>query len=201
MLTDLPVNVTEEDIRDSLRAPHDSPRNIELGAASYKEEGELTSASVMSMLAQFGRIGWSQANTELEGKRAKAVARFYEETDAREAMRSLDQKTLEFCKSMKLTVQLINTAKFKVATNIFGAVQARIRSVSQQWKDQHLNFKIYPSAGQGNQYRVLKIEGQVAKDVAAAKVVMDRILDGTTVKRNEQTAWTPSLSTNGSAFQ
>jgi hypothetical protein len=201
MLTDLPVNTTEQNIRDALRAPSDSPRNIELGDPSYDADGELASASVMSLLGQFGPIEWSQANTELEGKRAKAVARFYEEMDAREAARSLDGKPLNFCKSMKLTVQLVSTAKFKVATNIFGAVQANIRAVSQTWKEQHLNFKIYPSAGLGQQYRVLKIEGQLAKDVAGAKVIMDKILDGITVKRNGQPVWTPSLSNNGSAFQ
>lgn len=112
MLTDLPAETNELDIHDSLRAPSDSPRNIELGDPSYEMGGELATASVMSLLGQFGRIEWSQTNTELEGKPAKAVARFYEETDAREAAQSLDRKPLDFCKKLTLTAQLISTAKF-----------------------------------------------------------------------------------------
>ncbi|RDI87163.1 hypothetical protein Vi05172_g2790 [Venturia inaequalis] len=153
------------------------------------------------MLSHFGRIEWSQTNTELEGKRAKAVARFYEETDAREAAQSLDGKPLDFCSKLTLTAQLISTVKFKVATNIFAAVQGRIRAVSQTWKEQHLNFKIYPSAGQGQQYRILRIEGQLATDIAVAKAVMDEILDGVSVKRDGLPLWNPSLSNNGRAFQ
>ena len=37
-------------------------------------DGELASATVMSLLSQAGPIEWSQANTQLEGKRAKAFA-------------------------------------------------------------------------------------------------------------------------------
>ncbi len=182
MLTGLPANTVEKDIRSALKSPHDSPRNIELGEPSYDMDGELASASVMSLLSQAGPIEWGQANTELEGKKAKAIARFYEESDAREAARSLHDKALPFCKSMKLTTQLVSTAKFKVASSIFSAVQSRIRTASQSWKKQYLNFKVYPSAGLGQQYRVLEIEGQVAKDVATAKETMDKILDGITAK-------------------
>jgi len=201
MLTGLPANTVEEDIRSAISSPHDSPRNIELGEPSYDMDGELASATVMSLLSQAGPIEWGQANTELEGKRAKAVARFYEELDAREAARSLHDKPLPFCKSMKLTTQLVSTAKFKVATNIFSAVQSRIRTASQTWKKQYLNFKVYPSAGLGQQYRVLKVEGQVAKDVANAKETMDKILDGITVMSHGEVLWASSLNNNGNAFQ
>ena len=200
MLTDLPTNTTEKDIRSAVSSPHDSPRNVELGEPSYEADGELASATVLSLLSQAGPIEWSQANTELEGKRAKAIARFYEESDAREAARSFHDKPLPFCKSMKLTAQLVSTAKFKLATNIFGAVQSRIRAANQTWKKQHLSFKIYPSAGLGQQYRVLKIEGQIAKDVASAKETMDKILDGIIVMGHGEVLWTPSLNNNGDTF-
>lgn len=201
MLTDLPADTKEQDVRNALRAPNDSPRNIEMGDPSYETEGELATTSVISLLSRFGPIEWSQTNTKLEGKRAKAVARFYKEADAREAAQALDGRPLDFCKNLKLTAQLISTAKFKVTANIFAAVQEKIRPVSQTWKDQYLNFKIYPIAGQGQQYRVLKIEGQIANDVAAAKAVMDEILDGVIASLDGLPLWTQSLSNNGTAFQ
>ena len=201
MLIGLPAKTEERDIRFAIRSPHDSPRNIELGEPSYDADGELASATVMSLLSQVGPIEWSQASTELEGKRAKAVVRFYEESDAREAARSLHDKPLPFCESMKLSSQLVSTAKFKVAANIFSAVQSRIRTASQTWKSLHLNFKVYPTAGLGQQYRVLKIEGQVTKDVASAKETMDRILDGITVMSHGKALWVPSLNNNGIAFK
>lgn len=201
MLTNLSIATTEKDIRSAINSPQDSPRNIELGEPSYDVDGELASATVMSLLGQAGPIEWSQANTELEGKRAKAVARFYEETDAREAARLLHDKLLPFGKNMKLTAQLVSTAKFKVATAIFSAVQTRIRTASQTWKQQHVNFKVYPSTGLGYQYRVLRLEGPVAKDVAAAKKTMDTILDGVTAMSHGEPLWTSSLNHNGRVFQ
>lgn len=200
-LTDLPADTAEKDIRSAIHSPHDSPRNIELGEPSYDADGELTGASVISLLHGVGQIEWSQPNTELEGKRAKAIARFYEEADAREAARSLHNMPLPFCENMELTTHLVSTAKFKVATTIFSAVKPRIRTASQTWTEQHLGFKAYPSAGPGKQYRVLKIEGRVAEDVAAAKETMDKILDGITVMSHDKPLWTPSLNNNGSAFQ
>ncbi|EED13648.1 ariadne RING finger, putative [Talaromyces stipitatus ATCC 10500] len=200
MLTDLSIAVTENDIRSAIRAPHDSPRNIELGKPTYNVDGELASATVMSFLSRVGPIEWSQANTELEGKRAKAIARFYEEADAREAVASLHNVPLPFGKNMKLSAQLISTAKFKVATTIFSAVQTRIRTASQGWTRNHLSFKVYPCAF-GFQYRVLKIEGPVAKDVAAAKETMDEILDGIIVMSHNEPCWSPSLSHNGIMLQ
>jgi len=201
MLTDLPAKTTETDIRSAISAPYDNPRNIELGEPSYEVDGELASATVMSLLTQAGPIEWSQVNTELEGKRAKAVARFYEEADARAAAKSLHDYPLPFGPNLRLTIGLVSTAKFKVATNIFRAVQPRIFAASQIWKTQHLTFKIYPSVGLGQQDRILKIEGQVANDVAMAKETMDRILDGVTVMSQGKPLWTPSLNNNGNAFQ
>lgn len=108
---------------------------------------------------------------------------------------------LPFCKTISLTVQLISTAKFKVASSIFNAVQNRIRTASQIWNEQHLKFKIYPSAGLKQQYRVLKIEGEISKDVAAAKETLNKILDGVTVMSDNKPLWTPSLISNGIIFQ
>lgn len=102
MLTGLPANTVKENIRSAISLPHNSPRNIELGEFSYDMNGELANATVMSLFSQAGPIEWGQANTELKSKRAKAVARFYEEPDTKEAARSLHDKPLPFCKSMKL---------------------------------------------------------------------------------------------------
>lgn len=200
MLIDLSTGTTEHDIRSAIYSPYDRPRNIEIGQPTYNVDGELASATVISLLSQIGPIEWHQANTELEGKRAKAVARFYDERDARRAATSLDNFQLSFGKNIKLSTQLVNIAKFKVATIIFSAVQSQIRVASQDWSKKHLNFKIYPCAGPASQYRLLKIEGSVAKDVATAKETMDKILDGVIALRRGEPLWTHSLSYNGDAF-
>ncbi|KAJ8069812.1 hypothetical protein OCU04_000227 [Sclerotinia nivalis] len=201
ILTNLPAATTEKDITSAITSRQDKPRNVELGVASYDVEGEEASAIVMSLLLQAGQIEWSQISTELEGKRAKAVARYYEESDARAAVTSLHNKPLPFYPTMTLTVQLVSSAKFKVASSIFNAVQSRIRIASQVWNEQHLKFKIYPSAGLRHQYRVLRIESEVSKDVAAAKETLNEILDGITVMSDEKPLWTPSLISNGTIFQ
>lgn len=201
ILTGLPAAVTTSDIRLAISSGRDYPRHIELGKPSYDEDGEEASAIVISLLSRIGPIEWSQANTQLQGKRAKVVARFYEEVDAREAVQSLDDKSLSFGKNLKLTAQLLSAAKFKVHVSVFHAMQSRIREASDTWQKQHLKLKIYPAAGQGRQYRTVRIEGQVAKDVAAAKVMMDKILDGIKIMDQDTPLWTPALNSNGAAFQ
>ncbi|KAF7894659.1 uncharacterized protein EAF01_010109 [Botrytis porri] len=201
MLTNLPAKTAEKDITSAIKLPHHMPRKIEIGEVNYDVEGEEASAIVMSLLLGVGPIEWSQISTELEGKRAKAVARYYEESDARAAVISLQDMPLPFCETLTLTIQLISTAKFKVASSIFNAVQSRIRTVSQIWNEQHLKFKIYPSAGLKQQYRVLKIEGEASKDVAAAKERLNEILDGITVMNGDKPLWTSSLIGNGTVFQ
>ncbi|KAF7920237.1 uncharacterized protein EAE97_011578 [Botrytis byssoidea] len=201
MLPNLPAMTTQKDIPTYITLPHHIPQRIEIGEVNYDVEGEEASAIVMSLLLGVGPIEWSQISTELEGKRAKAVARYYEESDARAAVTSLQDMPLPFCKALTLTVQLISTAKFKVASSIFNAIQSRIRTVSQIWNEQHLKFKIYPSAGLKQQYRVLKIEGEASKDVAAAKEALNGILDGITVMDGDKPLWTSSLMGNGTVFQ
>ncbi|TEY35476.1 hypothetical protein BOTCAL_0590g00090 [Botryotinia calthae] len=201
ILPNLPAKTKEKDITSAITLPHHMPRKIEIGEVNYDVDGEEASAIVMSLLVEVGPIEWSQISTELGGKRSKAVARYYEESDARAAVISLQEMPLPFCKTLTLTIQLISTAKFKVASSIFNAVQGRIRTASQVWDEQHLKFKIYPSAGPKQQYRVLKIEGEASKDVAAAKETLNKILDGITVMNGDKPLWTSSLIGNGIVFQ
>ncbi|KAB8302354.1 hypothetical protein EYC80_005783 [Monilinia laxa] len=186
-LARLPVMTTKKNILSAITSRYDKPSNIELGSPSYSADGEEAGATV---------------STEIEGtKRAKAVARFYEKSDARTAVNTLHDTPLPFCEDIFLTVQLVSTAKFKVASIIFNAVQSRIRTASQDWDQQYLKFKIYPTAGLRKQYRILKIEGEESEDVAFAKETLNEILEGVTVMSEGKPLWTPSLVSNGAIFQ
>ncbi|RAL63494.1 hypothetical protein DID88_003914 [Monilinia fructigena] len=168
------------------------------------EEGQKNSLAWTLELARLpvGPIEWSQVSTEIEGtKRAKAVAQFYDESDARTAVKTLHDTPLPFFGDIFLTVQLFSTAKFKVASMIFNAVQSRIRTASQDWDEQYLKFKVYPTAGLRQQYRILKIEGEESEDVAFAKETLNEILEGITVMSEGKPLWAPSLVSNGAIFQ
>jgi hypothetical protein len=195
-LTDIPTTISETQIRSAILSPQDSPRHVELGRPSYNVDGEEASATVLSLLSNIGPIEWSQANTQLEGKRAKAVDRFYEEADAREAAKALHGKPLSFCKNLNFAAQLLSAAKFKVRNTIFSAVKPKIRAASETWKEKNLKLKVYPSSGLGQQYRNIKIEGQVVDDVAAAKETMDEILNSIKIEYDGQPLWASSLMNN-----
>jgi len=104
MFTGLPVNTVEKNIRFIINLPHDSSRNIELKKFSYDINNKLVSITVMFLLSQAKPIEWGQANIKLKGKRAKAVARFYEELNIKKAARSLYDKPLLFYKNIKLII-------------------------------------------------------------------------------------------------
>lgn len=201
MLTDLPAAVTRTEIESVFVAVTERPERIEVSPATYEADGEEACASVLSLLAGIGPIEWSQANTLLEGKRAKAVARFCDESDALQAEKDLDNSPLPFCPGMKLNVQLLSTAKFKVRTNVFKIVGDQVRVASDGWTKQGVQLKVYPPADPTSLYRVVKVEGPKIEEVGAAKEDLQRILDGEKLLDDDGTPlWSVSLRGNNPLF-
>jgi IBR domain, a half RING-finger domain len=196
MLTDVAARATERDITKDIPAAI-RPRNVKRSTAADTKVG-VAEASVMvkSMLEQIGPLEWWEDAVETTaGKRKKTKARFKTEDDAREAVAALNGKELPFNVADKLTVQLVYSTKFKVSTRIADAVQSEIELQNQAvWKAQHLVYIAYaPAQTQG--YKVLKIEGEVSKEVGQAKNTLEKILEGEIVMHEEKILWAPCFGT------
>ncbi|KAI1767212.1 hypothetical protein GGR53DRAFT_518618 [Hypoxylon sp. FL1150] len=196
-LTEVPAQATVAAIADSILSRGDKPRNIELGKPSYDANVDTCAVMVQSLFTSIGPLEWWEFTPDTSGKRMKAGARFQDEDDAREAVQTLNNSTLPFNSRAKLTVQLVHSAKFKVSALIYEAVQHQIKANIKRWKELHLHFVAYENSNPPKWYRVLKIEGDVATDVAEAKNTIADIIAGKVAKDGPTVLWHPSLRGNG----
>ncbi|KAI1459626.1 hypothetical protein F4805DRAFT_48202 [Annulohypoxylon moriforme] len=200
-LTEVPASATESDVSESIRYQPDKPRNIELGKPTYSTDAETCAAQIQSLFTSIGPLEWWEFTPDTAGKRMKASGRFQSEDDAREAAQTFDKSDLPFHKTAKLTVQLVHTAKFKVAESIYVAVQSQLKANLKSWKTSHLHFTAYENSDPPKWYRVLKIEGEAAKEVAEAKNAITGILSGIAAKEGSSLLWHPALCRDGPLFQ
>lgn len=200
VLKDVPYNVTQNDVEDSIRINHDKPRHIELGDLGYSCDPKITSIFIESLLTNVGCVDF-EMNTQSQGKRFKAVARFEEEADAREVVRLLHDSRQDFLNKGKLTVQLISSAKFKIPTTIYDTLKEQLSTQSTDWRERHLYFNVYRNTDPLQRFTTLKIEGEQAKEVANATNTLEEILAGKTVKDGDATVWSTALASNGATYQ
>jgi IBR domain, a half RING-finger domain len=185
---------------NSIHAEHDKPRHIELAGLGSCYDPMTTSGFIKSLLTNIGPVEF-EMNSHSHAKRVKAVARFEEEFDAREAVRSLGDRRQDFLNKGKLTVQLVSSAKFKVSTTIYDALEEQLSAQSTNWKERHLLFKVYRNTDPRQRFTTLKIEGEQASEVASAANRLEQILAGKTVKSGDAPLWSAALASNGATWQ
>jgi CCCH-type zinc finger/IBR domain, a half RING-finger domain/Zinc finger C-x8-C-x5-C-x3-H type (and similar) len=198
ILSDVPSDATSKDVEEAIKWPQDKPRQVMMGSVSYRASNAEVSVEVRSRLEEYGRLESFYLAPTSKGKRVKATAWFEDEVDARSAC-SLNKEPLEILKNSKLTVTLIQSAKFKVSTAVYFASKARIDKESKIWRERHLALHIYPDTLQ--RFITLKVEGDDTKEIANARKTLEKILSGIVLTDGENAVWASALSSNGSAYR
>ncbi|KAK0705946.1 hypothetical protein B0T26DRAFT_656138 [Lasiosphaeria miniovina] len=171
------------------------PRHIELGLPSYTADADTAATIVKSMLLQAGPLEWWELGSS-GGKRVKAQARFVEESHAREAALTLNNKLLSFSRTARLTIQLMTSSKVKVLARVYDAVGEQLESQRAVWERQFVRFLAYPPQ---HGYRVLKLEAEDPVLVARAKDSLDRVIAGVVASSDGSEIWSASFQRNGDA--
>jgi hypothetical protein len=197
-LSGLPSKATARDVNAAFARPSDRPQHVELTPASHTASEAEVSVHVRSRLGEHGALESFRLAPESKGKRVKATAWFQDESDAQLAC-SLNNKRLDILGGGKLTVTRIKSFKIKVSTAIYLALKSRIDQQSCMWKEQHLVFNIYPDPSR--RFVTLKLEGEVAKDVATARKTLDNVLDGEVLSNGQNDVWDSALCSNGVAYR
>lgn len=197
-LSGLPSNATAGKVEAAIGAPHDKPRHVEMGSVSYVASAAEVRVQVRSRLELYGPLESFHLAPESKGKRVKATACFQDEMDAKLAC-ALNNERLDILGKGKLTVTRIQSVKVKVSTAVYFALKSRIDEASRIWKEQHLAFNAYSDSL--HRFTTLKIEGEIAKDVAAARKTMDDLLSGEVLMSGQDTIWHSALSSNGVAYK
>jgi hypothetical protein len=197
-LSGLPSNATARDVNAAIVKPSDRPRHVELSPASYTASEAEVSVHVRSRLEEYGALQSFHLAPESRGKRIKATAWFQDENEAQLAC-SLNNKRLDILGAGKLTVTRIHSFKIKVSMTIYLALKSRVDQRSSIWKEQHLVFNVYPDPSR--RFTTLKLEGEVAKDVATAHKALDNILAGEVLSNGQNAVWDSALRSNGVAYK
>lgn len=169
-----------------------------MGNPTYMADSDTARASVKSLLLSVGPLTWWEDTSGPTAKREKALARYVEDADAQRAASILHNTRLPFADKARLTVQYFTTAKFRVLTRIYEAVEPRIDAQKRSWKDARLWVTCYDPV---NGYNVLKIEGEERKDVVSASDALEEILAGDIAVVDGVKLWSPSLSSNGETYE
>lgn len=189
-LSGVPSNATKQDVQDAIYREQDHPRHIEMGRVSYQASEAEVSVEVRTHLEKHGPLESFNMTPLTNGKRQKATAFFYDEADARSAC-SLNNKTFSILGKGKLTVTQIQSFKIKVSTKVYLATKDKIDEANNIWRQSHLSFRVYQDASE--RFTTLKLEGESLRDLAEARVKLDKILNGDILVRDGTTIWHPSL--------
>ena len=192
-IRDLPGYTNEEDIKRAIRDPRDKPRHIEIGRPSYHLSQHEAGNAVRRMCEAIGSVESFEVKEAPDSKRLKAMSRFSQDSDALEAVRTLNSATLPFSNG-KLLVQAVYSTKLKVANRVYDAVKDEICRKSAQWRQQYINFSAYPPSDSTQPYTAMKMSGQDAKPVAQAKTLLLEILNGFVVMKGDVPVWSKSFN-------
>ncbi|KAJ0162803.1 ATP-dependent RNA helicase DEAH12, chloroplastic [Colletotrichum tanaceti] len=199
----VPLQATDKDILRTIPR-HTRPTDVGFEGTTYRLGDECSArqlAMIEKLLTNIGALEMKlTANSEIPGKRVKAMARFVDEADAKEAVGILNNTRLPFNEADKLNVCLVYSSTYKVATKVFEAVLGDVEAAKAASSEQHVHVKHFPPA---NGYITLRLEGEDRGDLAAAEKVVDAILRGQTVTDKEGTTpfWHPSFGNRAAAGQ
>jgi len=133
ILSDLSSRTNPKDISVAIALPRHNPRHIEMGAMSYGASDLDVSTHVRSRLEEHGLLESFFLAPDSKGRRVKATALFYDEPDEPDAKSafSLNNQSLGILNNGKLTITLVQSARTKVSTIIYFALQSPIMKESK----------------------------------------------------------------------
>ncbi|KAK1749587.1 hypothetical protein QBC47DRAFT_354803 [Echria macrotheca] len=198
MLTEVPSSAGDADVQEPIPQGM-RPVHIEIRDAGFSYEMEVANATVKSKLMELGALSWWEDAPEQGGKRAKAKARFVQEGDAIRAAASLAKWKLPFSPTLRLDIQAIYSARFKVPQRIFMVVETEIGIHAPIWRSKYVNYTAY-SMSLGSGQRTLRLEGADNIAFGEAKKVLEEILAGEVAMTDGKPIWTPGFASNGETF-
>ncbi|KAL7940938.1 hypothetical protein V8C42DRAFT_336270 [Trichoderma barbatum] len=177
-LAGLGGTVTEQDIVKNI-PESERPLKIELGEPDYVADSEFDTTIIKSMLMESGPLERWEVPSNPKAKRFNAYGIFLDESSARNAASSLNNKPLSFSTTTHLSVSVVASAKFKLSTKIYDMVRPRINTQKLLWDRQYIRFSEIPSKGQ---YRLLRLEGDNHKSVVQAKEYIEKAINGDIIR-------------------
>lgn len=197
-LNSVPGDATSEDVEEAIHSFYDTPRRIEMGPVNYLISEADVSVAVRRYLERHGPLESFYLDPSSTGKRAKVTAWFQHEVDAISACRIDEGKSADLGNG-KITATLIQSAKVKVSTKVYEALESTIKERTNAWRRENLTLRAYKDDLQ--RFTTLKIEGLDAKYVTKVRRTLHEILSGVVLSCGGNALWSPVFGSNGSAYE
>lgn len=184
----LSVSTKSPDIRHFLRGKL-LPEEIVMGKLSYSLNTTAAENSVRNALEGKGKLDSWEPNGSISSTKVKAVARYQNANDARDAVRTLHQSKIPALGNSRIFVNLIQSVKFLILTQVLSALGEDLADLKRHaWSTSHVQIKTYPPE-MGKASTVLRIYGEDAQSVAKTKSSLERLLEGVVASHKCQPIW------------
>ena len=197
VLKDVPVDATYGDIERSLRSKNDRARYIVFARVNRACDPNDTYSSVASVLKKFGLVEFG-SKASRQDYRFEAVARFNSETGTKRALQTLHDTHQGCLNGGKLTMQLVSSAKFKIPTTVYDALETQLTTRGLVWKERNIEYNVYRNTDSRQRFTTLLVEG--TEHVTSAAREFEKILAGETFQDWDRPLWIPALAGNGEAY-
>ncbi|KAF7906400.1 hypothetical protein EAF00_000679 [Botryotinia globosa] len=178
ILKNVPVFADKEDILGAMDEKY-RPDELEIARASYEASDEASRECVKNLCSAIGPVESWDPVQDPAAKRVKERVRFQDESDAREAIAQLHNRSIEILGKGKIMAQQIISTRFKVVAKIYSAVQSQVEDEKKALIGQRITIRAYPSTDAAMKFTTLKIDGEPGENFANAKNKLEKILIGT----------------------
>ncbi|CAK3929876.1 ariadne ring [Lecanosticta acicola] len=193
VLEDVPYGITEDDVKNAILASHDLPESIHMSEADQEEDIPAVPALIESLLSGIGPLNFTVVSSPYR-KRGKAIARFFDETDAWKAVSKLHGRKCDFIDGRRLSLRLVASFKSRLPMAVYEAIEDQLAALVPLWTDQRLTYKVYPDPTGSKRFVTLKLEGLSMSHVAEGANAIEKMGSGRVVEADEKPFWVTTLA-------
>ncbi|KAK4609011.1 ATP-dependent RNA helicase DEAH12, chloroplastic [Fulvia fulva] len=188
VLQNVPFNITEADIENSIPTAF-HPEEVEI--PDVDDDGpEAASALIESLLSKIGPLEFTEV-TGPHRKYSKAIARYFDESDAKDAVARLQATTCDFLNGGQLKLELLTSYTFRVAKLIYDSVEDQLANLVADCEDNKVMYKV--SFDPRRRFATIRLESVSSSNVVAATKTVKAITDGILMEDDDGPIWKPSL--------
>ncbi|KAB8302797.1 hypothetical protein EYC80_006142 [Monilinia laxa] len=188
ILKNIPILADKRDIIGAIEEGY-KPKEIAIGRKIYEASEEEIRDHVKTLCSAIGPLASWDPVSNPASKRVKVRVRFQHDSDAREAIMQLNDKSIEILGKGKLMVKQIISAKFKVTTKVYLVLQSQIEAYEKIWVEQCIFFGLYCGTDLAQRFVSLKLEGDYGDNFKNAKEDLEKLLNGMVAMADENPIW------------
>ncbi|KAH7324213.1 hypothetical protein B0I35DRAFT_423738 [Stachybotrys elegans] len=192
------VGVTDEqDIVKELAAS-DKPQRVNMEEPTYASDPAMDSTRVQSLFDGFGPMEKWNLSENPKGRSYEAFATLLHDSDAQDAVSSLNGVSLPFCKENKLILRLVTSVNFTIPRRLLSFVKKRAKLLNAGWRHHHIRCSAFQPPGPN---AILMLRCDNRQHLAQAAEEMGKIITGHVMSMEGNDMWHPDLDISHPTYE